>query len=416
MSTAADHPARDLLQAGHDALARHAWAEARAWFELARGRAETPAALEGLARAAAHLGDTAAAMTARARAYQLYHDAGDHRAAARLATRLALEHQALRHQPAMATYWLRRAQYLLDGVEPGAEHGGLALAAGQLALLLRHDRTEAERCGAEAAELGRRFGLPELERAGLALQRRARADAGVAPAAGDQRPAATARAVAAPPAAVPPAARRRWRSPSPRRWAVLAAGLAVAVVVALGVGRAQPAGERPEATAGTARTTSTVAILAAAPTPAAPPEPSAPALPATLGATPPALAAPATAAAMGAGPSPPTPTATATSPPGIAGRATAAVVFATATSGPRPEGLVLTVTVVGIRSWLEVRVDGAVAFTGVMEPGVARAFAAREEITVHAGRADSIEVALDGAPLGRLGQPGQDVVRRTFRR
>ena len=62
----------------------------------------------------------------------------------------------------VASGWLRRAHRLLDPLEPGPEHGWLAFHEGYLA----HGAGQtADACTAArfAADLGRRFRVPDLE-------------------------------------------------------------------------------------------------------------------------------------------------------------------------------------------------------------------------------------------------------------
>jgi LuxR family maltose regulon positive regulatory protein len=70
---------------------------------------------------------------------------------------------------AVAGGWLRRAGRLLDPIEPGPEHGWLAFQEGYIAHL-SGDTAKTEELGAQAAEAGRRFDVPDLEMLGLALQ------------------------------------------------------------------------------------------------------------------------------------------------------------------------------------------------------------------------------------------------------
>lgn len=172
MSTSADGAAIDAEEAGYRALARGAWAEARDWFERALAAGETAEALEGLAVATARLGDGEAAREARKRAYWRFRLAGDQRAAARVATQLALDFRAVPRQPALAGQWLAEAGRLLADLERGPEHGWLALARGELALA-DGERAAAARLGEQAAAAGRALGVAELETAGLSLTERA---------------------------------------------------------------------------------------------------------------------------------------------------------------------------------------------------------------------------------------------------
>jgi hypothetical protein len=119
-------------------------------------------------------------------------------------------------------------------------------------------------------------------------------------------------------------------------------------------------------------------------------------------------------------PAPPTP---AGSPTAIA-QATVALVpsptLPAARSSPSPTAepgtFSLRLQIVDAPSWLQVRTDGVVVFSGTMAPGSVRTFRAKSEIFVHAGRSDAVDVALDGVAQGRLGKEGQSVVRRLFTR
>jgi LuxR family maltose regulon positive regulatory protein len=160
----------DRLRAGHAALARGAWEEARACFTAALGEQETPEALEGLGLAVWWLEEAAATLEARERAYRLYRASGDRRGAARLAVALAEDHLTFRGEAAVAHGWLRRAHRLLEGLERCAEHGWLACLEGYIAFIHHADSATALRAGAEAAAIGRSLRLLDLETVGLALE------------------------------------------------------------------------------------------------------------------------------------------------------------------------------------------------------------------------------------------------------
>ena len=82
------------------------------------------------------------------------------------------DHLEFRGERAIANGWFRRAQSLLEGCEPSAEHGWLLAFEGHAAIL-RHDTAEALRLGGEARELGRRLGVVGLEMFALASEGRA---------------------------------------------------------------------------------------------------------------------------------------------------------------------------------------------------------------------------------------------------
>jgi cytoskeletal protein RodZ len=79
-----------------------------------------------------------------------------------------------------------------------------------------------------------------------------------------------------------------------------------------------------------------------------------------------------------------------------------------------PGVMALKVKVVDAPSWVQVRTDGVVTFSGTLPQGSERLFSAKNELFIHAGRADAVDLTLNGVPQGRLGNPGQAVVRRTF--
>jgi LuxR family transcriptional regulator, maltose regulon positive regulatory protein len=159
-----------LLAAGHQALSRGAWEEARESFEAAIRDRESPAALEGLSWAAWWLNDADAVFAARELAFRRYRAAGDLRGAARMALWLASDHLDFRGEAAVASGWRERTRRLLSGLEEGPEHGWLALLEGSLALEVSNDPATGKELGARAAELGARLGLIDLQMLGLAVQ------------------------------------------------------------------------------------------------------------------------------------------------------------------------------------------------------------------------------------------------------
>lgn len=161
------------LEAGWTALARGAWEEARGAFETAVAEAETAEALEGLSWAAWWANDAAATFDARERAYGLYRALDDVRGAGRMATWLGTDHVDFRGELAVALGWLGRARRLLDGIEPGVEHGWLWVHEAEKQLLMG-DTARARELGAQAAKLGERLGLVDLQMMGLASEGMAR--------------------------------------------------------------------------------------------------------------------------------------------------------------------------------------------------------------------------------------------------
>ena len=147
------------LRAGRAALARGAWAEARASFEAALGEEETAEALEGLSWAAWWLDDVDACFDARERAYRAYRAAGDLRGAARMALWLSDDYAEFRREEAV----VRR----LVPARRAAARGAPARAGARLAGGLR---------GARDARRGRPRG-----RAAARRRRRASSAASSAP-------------------------------------------------------------------------------------------------------------------------------------------------------------------------------------------------------------------------------------------
>jgi LuxR family maltose regulon positive regulatory protein len=161
------------FDAGWAALSGGDWEGARAAFEESLAEHETPEALEGMGWAGHMLNQDRLTFDARERAYRLYIERGDKGAAARLAALLAADCLLFRGEPAVANGWLQRAHSLIDGLEPGVDHGWVAIHEGHIAVSLEEDTAKARQLAARAVELGRRFGAPELEMLGLGLEGRA---------------------------------------------------------------------------------------------------------------------------------------------------------------------------------------------------------------------------------------------------
>ena len=161
------------LDAGWAALSAGDWERARTLFEEHVAEGETPEALEGLGWAGQMLDQERLAFAARENAYRLYLERGDKGSAARIAAWLAADSLLFRGEPAVANGWLQRAHSLIDGLEPGVDHGWLAIHEGHIALALDEDTAKARKLAAYAVELGRRFASPELEMLGLGLGGRA---------------------------------------------------------------------------------------------------------------------------------------------------------------------------------------------------------------------------------------------------
>ena len=131
--------ANQSIAAGYDALSRSAWEEATALFERTLGEREDPRALEGLGLAAWWLDRTSVVFDARERAYRLYREEGNARAAARVAVWLAWDYQAFRGEPAVARGWLGLARQLLKDDTCSPEYAWLSVREAVLVLFMDGD-------------------------------------------------------------------------------------------------------------------------------------------------------------------------------------------------------------------------------------------------------------------------------------
>jgi LuxR family transcriptional regulator, maltose regulon positive regulatory protein len=169
VARAAKPGSAELIATGWSELGEGRWPAAREAFEGALATEESPEAREGLSWAAWWLDDAERVFAERERAYRLYRERGDVAAAARMATWLASDQLDFRGAAAVAGGWFGRAHRLLDSLEPGPDHGWLAFHEGYIAHFEGDTDAACERAGF-AAGLGRRFGVPDLEMLGLALE------------------------------------------------------------------------------------------------------------------------------------------------------------------------------------------------------------------------------------------------------
>jgi DNA-binding CsgD family transcriptional regulator len=159
--------------------ARGDWEAVRARCEADVAREPTADRLDALAEALYWLDEADEARTARQRAYAAYVAAGRTVEAARAAMWLANEHLLAQGSRSAWNGWLTRAEHLLEGVGPCAEHGWLLFQRGR-----RADTPEqvAEACRAAIA-IARERGDRDLEvvassQLGRALVSLGRADEG----------------------------------------------------------------------------------------------------------------------------------------------------------------------------------------------------------------------------------------------
>jgi class 3 adenylate cyclase len=163
--TAGD-PAADPLSAGRAALARHAWTEAFDRFKEAEGIAPLSGPdLESYGQAAFFAGHGDERVDIKERAYAAYLAEGDAVRAGYFAADLANE-QGMRGRMSIASAWARRAEGLLAELPETYAHGYLSLVRSDMARA-QGDLAQAERHAAEAVEIGRRSGDPDLKAMGL---------------------------------------------------------------------------------------------------------------------------------------------------------------------------------------------------------------------------------------------------------
>ena len=170
MSAGIEVTGADPLDAGHEALRRGEWEQARAHFEAALADGETADAIEALAMAAWWLDDGQVVIESREHAYRLFREQGDNLAAARMATWLTWDYLAFRGEAAVANGWLQRAHRMIDGLDPAPEHGWLAIREAEIAYLLENDLVAARRLAHQALDIGRAIGDADVELSALALE------------------------------------------------------------------------------------------------------------------------------------------------------------------------------------------------------------------------------------------------------
>jgi class 3 adenylate cyclase len=154
------------LEAGREAISRHAWREA---FELLtaadQGGGLTAADLEGLAEAAWWNGRLDLCISARERAFALLLEAGEPRRAALVALDLAKDHSG-RKAAAVGAAWFSQAQRLLKDEPVGIEHGYLT----RREWVQAHNSGDYQRAlefAQQTLEIGTRFGNRDLMALGL---------------------------------------------------------------------------------------------------------------------------------------------------------------------------------------------------------------------------------------------------------
>lgn len=154
-------PADADSTAAHDAAARGDWADAYALLAPAAEGELEPADLDALAEAAMFTGRPQESLRAREDAHDAWTDEGEMGAAAIAAVTLSLHHAA-RMKLATAGGWFHRAETLLADVDDAPPHGFLAWAGAMFAIAQGQPDVALVQL-ARTGELGRKFGVAELE-------------------------------------------------------------------------------------------------------------------------------------------------------------------------------------------------------------------------------------------------------------
>ncbi|HKA68669.1 MAG TPA: BTAD domain-containing putative transcriptional regulator [Actinomycetes bacterium] len=166
---AAATQAEEVLAAARAALRDFRWQRAFDLFcAVDRKGGLNGEDLDGLAEAAFWLGRPREVHAARQRAHTALLAEGQPRKAAMVAIVLSVNYGA-RRRPSVAGGWLHRAQRLLADEPEGPEHGFLAWASA-MAAIAAGDLAGALRAAQQAFDLGRRFGIPDLQALGLVHQ------------------------------------------------------------------------------------------------------------------------------------------------------------------------------------------------------------------------------------------------------
>src|SRR3990172_632817 len=160
-------PVDEVLEAGRDAIRRHAWREAFDLLSAADASAGlSPGDLENLGQAAWWTGRLGECISARERAYAAYVESANHPQAALVAIALAKDYYG-RRDSSVGTAWLNRAGRLLEGVPECIEHGYLIRTRGVVAFEGLHDFDAAFTHAQRALDIGTRFADRDLMAIGL---------------------------------------------------------------------------------------------------------------------------------------------------------------------------------------------------------------------------------------------------------
>ena len=158
------------MAAATSALGRGQWELARDGFAAVIALGEDAAAREGQAFAARMLGQHDASFAAYERAYRLYREVDDVAGAARVATWLGYNHEALRGDFAVASGWYARAHRLIDDRPLSLEHAWLAIREASRLLSSGLDPDRGRELAQLATAAAAAVGDVEVETVGRSLE------------------------------------------------------------------------------------------------------------------------------------------------------------------------------------------------------------------------------------------------------
>jgi DNA-binding CsgD family transcriptional regulator len=158
------------MAAATSALGRGQWERAHDGFAAVIALGEDAAAWEGQAFAARMLGQHDESFAAYERAYRLYREMDDVPGAARVATWLGYNHEALRGDSAVASGWYARAHRLIDDRPPSVEHAWLAIREGSRLLSSGLDPDRGRELALLATAAAAAVGDAEVETVGRSLE------------------------------------------------------------------------------------------------------------------------------------------------------------------------------------------------------------------------------------------------------
>jgi LuxR family maltose regulon positive regulatory protein len=170
------------LGEGKRALAAGEWAPAREALRKATGAAadavDVGTAWDGIGLASYWLDDGDAAIEAHERAFAAYRDAGQPRAAARMAVWLVDDYLTFRGAPSIANGWLERAARLLADEGSCPERAWLEIYRGHALLMVDKDPEAARAAAEEALRVATDSGAEEAAIVAIALEGLARVSSG----------------------------------------------------------------------------------------------------------------------------------------------------------------------------------------------------------------------------------------------